>query len=103
MQFAKKILIISHDANLNGAPILLLRLMKLLKEHGYSFNTILRQGGSLSNEFKSLSDVCGYFKKSNGNGFISKLHNKIRRTRTFDISTYTEGVDLVLSNTITNG
>jgi glycosyltransferase involved in cell wall biosynthesis len=103
MHSSKKILIISHDANLNGAPILLLRLMKILKEHGYSFNTILRKGGPLVNEFRALSDVCGYFRRTNGAGFISKLNSRLRGRTIFDISAYTSGIDLVLSNTITNG
>src|SRR4051812_7192185 len=104
MHSAKKILIISHDASLNGAPILLLRLMKILKECGYTFNIILRKGGPLVNEFKALSDVCGYFRRTNGAGLISKLNNRLRgRAKTFDISVYAAGVDLVLSNTVTNG
>src|SRR5690242_4423886 len=101
---AKKILVISHDANLNGAPILLLRLMRILKEHGYSFNTILRQGGPLVDEFKSLSGICGRFKTSNRTGFISKLNNRLRgRNNNFDIAAYTAGIDFVLTNTVTNG
>src|SRR6266511_1551 len=104
MQSTKKVLVISHDANLNGAPILLLRLMRILKEHGYSFNMILRDGGQLLNEFKALSDVCGYFTRTNGAGFISKLSNRLRgRVKPFDISAYTAGIDLILSNTVTNG
>ena len=104
MQSTKKVLVISHDANLNGAPILLLRLMRVLKKHGYSFNTILRNGGPLVNEFKALSDVCGHFRISNSAGFISKLNNRLRgRVKAFDMLAYTADVDFVLSNTITNG
>src|SRR6478672_13595265 len=99
MDSTKKILIISHDANLNGAPILLLRLMKVLKEHGYTFNTILRKGGPLVNEFKALSDVCGHFRvPATTTGFISKLNKRLRgRLEPFDMVAYTEDIDLVLS------
>src|SRR6266536_4218630 len=104
MHSVKKILIISHDANLNGAPILLIRLMKILREHGYTFNTILRNGGPLANRFKALSDVFGYFKEPSRKSLLSKLNKRLRgREKTFDWEGYIKGVDLVLNNTITNG
>lgn len=105
MQTVKKILIISHDANLNGAPILLLRLMKLLKEYGYVMNTILRQGGPLISEFQTLSEKCGVFTRNPTRSFI--YHRIIRKIRKplhpLNIASYCEGVDLVFNNTITNG
>ena len=101
---SNRILIISHDANLNGAPILLLRLMKLLKERGYTFNTILRHGGPLATDFKKLSEVFGYFKKPSRKGLIAKLNERLKgKEQLFDIDVYCKGVNLVLSNTVTNG
>jgi len=101
---SNKILIISHDAFLNGAPITLLRLMKLLKTEGYCFNTIARQGGPLEEDFRALSDVFGIYNKRGAKKLIQKFINKLKSaTNGFDIEPYLDGVDFVLSNTITNG
>jgi glycosyltransferase involved in cell wall biosynthesis len=101
---SNKILIISHDAFLNGAPITLLRLMKLLKKDGYCFNTISRQGGPLENDFRELSNEFGIYNKPNAKKLIPKFINKLTNgTNGFDIEPYLYGIDFVLSNTITNG
>lgn len=99
-----KILIISHDASLNGAPITLLRLMRLLHGRGYRFNTLIRGRGILEKDFRELSDVFGIYKRPAPGHKLKRVLNNIAGYKPeFDIRPFTSGIDLVLSNTITNG
>ena len=53
-----KIIIVSHDANQQGAPLLALHLVKHLnKFFNYEVVTILAEGGSLQSEFETYSFV----------------------------------------------
>ena len=54
MQTEKKpsILFISHESSMSGAPLLLLSLIRLLKENGFSENAILvSRGGPIEHLF----------------------------------------------------
>ena len=54
----KRVLFISHDASRTGAPIILLRMLRWLKENSdLSFDILLRNGGELRNEFAAVADV----------------------------------------------
>ncbi|PWG81060.1 glycosyltransferase family 4 protein [Pararcticibacter amylolyticus] len=54
----KKILFISHDASRSGAPIVLLHLLKWIKENRIvKFDILLKAGGDLENEFVKLGNV----------------------------------------------
>lgn len=100
----KKILTITHDASLTGAPVLLLRLMKLLKERGYTFNTLIGRGGVLTDSFKEVSDECTVFKKAAKQKILRRLKNKVFPGNPgFNIKPLLKNVDCVISNTITNG
>src|SRR6266498_3210766 len=103
--YMKKILVITHDTFLSGAPILLLHLMKLLKEKGYRFNTIIRiKSSPLANEFRALSDKCGFYQRSKPKTFSNKLKRKLFcKKNEFDITPFLYEVDCIFSNTITNG
>lgn len=80
----QKILFISHDASMTGAPIFLLNLIKWIKENTeISYRILLRNGGDLTDEFFKLGET--YL--LNSNQFDPKI---------------IEGISLVYSNTITN-
>lgn len=53
----KKILFISHDANRAGSQLLLLQLLKHLKEQDVPIHLLLAQGGNLENEFREVCDI----------------------------------------------
>lgn len=52
-----KILLISHDASLSGAPILLLPLLKYMAGMGVQIDILLGKGGPLESEFAKYGDV----------------------------------------------
>ncbi|MFD2999153.1 glycosyltransferase family 4 protein [Pontibacter toksunensis] len=114
----KTILVISHDATRTGAPILLLRFLRGIKEDrpNTTFDFILGGGGPLLGEFESLGRTLVIHQPSNVStplSFRTRLGNKIKRItgnvtkrpRLEDrISAFVDKeYDLVLSNTITNG
>ena len=52
----KNILFVSHDANRAGAQILLLRFLKLLKNHpDFKFSILLKEGGIIEKEFEEIA------------------------------------------------
>lgn len=53
-----RIVFISHDASLTGAPVLLINLMRLLKQQEKTrFSVILMRGGDLEDEFRKIAKV----------------------------------------------
>lgn len=103
----KRILFISHDSTLTGAPILLLNLLRLLKETSiFDFEVLLYRGGNLEKEFKKLAAVDvlknkGYALET---GWFKKIKNYISyRLKLVRWKNRIEDFDLVFSNTITNG
>jgi glycosyltransferase involved in cell wall biosynthesis len=56
-KIGRKILFISHDATRTGAPLVLLNLLKNMREeNNYLFDVLLINGGSLQDDFMNLSD-----------------------------------------------
>jgi len=54
----RQILFVGHDASRSGAPLLLLYLLRWLKQHtSFSFQVLLGQGGELLTEFEALTTV----------------------------------------------
>ena len=53
----KTILFVSHDANRAGAQIVLLQIMKQLKQRGVSMHLLLGGGGALEAEFEALVPI----------------------------------------------
>lgn len=58
MSTSKKILFISHEASLSGAPILVLNLLKRLKKErgNYTIDVLLIRGGELYEDFAKISN-----------------------------------------------
>jgi len=99
----KKILFISHDATRTGAPILLLRLAKLLLSFNeYEINFLLKNGGELENDFKVLAPTyCLYQQKKRK--FQSIINNLFNTKSLLEDKQFLESYQYIISNTITNG
>lgn len=106
----KNILFVSHDANRAGAQILLLRFLKLLKNHSdFKFSILLKEGGIIEKEFEEIgttyfwNDKSTKFQKS----LFDKIANKIVKKKSFEKNLLKKLVerkfDLIISNTLTNG
>ena len=67
MKDAKKVLFIGHDASRTGAPIVLLHLLRWLKQNtNLSFEILLKRDGDLKAEYEKLAPVWVLSKKVNG-------------------------------------
>ncbi len=99
-----KILFISHDAYHTGAPILLLNLIRLLKQKGYSINTLVKNPeGPLLKEFAELSGKSSTIYKKRNHSRLGRLVALFKKQSLNDISTYLSEVEVIFNNTITNG
>jgi glycosyltransferase involved in cell wall biosynthesis len=96
-------LFITHDTNRAGAPILMLRLMQLLKSYGYGAKVLIKMDtGPLGKEFVQLADHGEVYWRRQGNIFERVrvfLFNKLG----LGFTNLFRGTDLILNNTITNG
>lgn len=101
----KKILVLSHDASLSGATILLLNLIHLLKENDYRVNIVIKnKRGVLADKFEAFSEEFGFYNKSPRESLLTKMTNKVTgKNNKFNIKPYLKGIDFVISNTIANG
>ena len=72
----KKILFISHDANRAGSQLLLLQLIRLLKERNVPMHLLLCNGGELEEEFEKVIGVTRLFHK-NGVAHPQHITDKI--------------------------
>lgn len=110
----KKILFISHEASLSGAPILVLNLLKKIKQDrkNYSIDVLLIRGGDLYEEFVQLAENVFIgkpqtyepsFIKRNAKRLINVLAKKKANENPIDSVTsklLLNQYDLVYSNTI---
>ncbi|MBS1600056.1 MAG: glycosyltransferase [Bacteroidetes bacterium] len=102
-----KLLFISHEASLTGAPILLLNLLTLLKRSGqFELEVLLYRGGDLEDKFKHISSV--FILKSseykNVKNFILRAINfVVYRLRILYFKATMQKPNLIFSNTIVNG
>lgn len=53
----QKILFVSHDANRAGSQLLLLQLLRLLKERGVPMHLLLCSGGALEDDFAKVTTI----------------------------------------------
>lgn len=103
----EKILIISHDSSLTGAPILLLNLLFLLKKRfDFNMRILLCRGGVLQDEFKKYGRVTilkskNYSKQSFF--FLRGINFLIFKIKLFFFKAGLKKTDLILNNTIANG
>jgi glycosyltransferase involved in cell wall biosynthesis len=105
----KKVLFISHDASLSGAPILLLNLLEVLKGSSFVCDRIIIKNdfGPLSDEFKKFGDVLFFHTMAKKPAsFFARIARRFKVTpanNNKDIQRWIEEADIVFSNTITNG
>lgn len=104
----KKILFISHEATLTGAPVVLYRFLKWIKQHRKDIEctVLLDYGGKLEEKLSDLFSVLHYNKEEN---YWLKLPYRVRaelkKNRQAKIIKSINGLnyDLIYSNTIVNG
>ena len=106
----KNILFVSHDANRAGAQILLLRFLKLLKNHpDFKFSILLKEGGIIEKEFEEIATTYYWTEKftESHRSFFKKVANKIVKENSYETDLVKrlgqQNFDLIVSNTVTNG
>jgi glycosyltransferase involved in cell wall biosynthesis len=93
-----KALFISHDASRSGAPLLLLAFLRWLRaQSSVSFRILLKNGGELAREFGEAGPCTTLHWDQTGR---RPLFHRLRRRRALAGQA---DVDVVYSNTITNG
>ncbi|MDB4902138.1 MAG: glycosyl transferase group 1 [Mucilaginibacter sp.] len=108
----RNILFISHDASMTGAPILLLNLAKVLVGNApdkYSISFLIKQANNKQLDgFYSFKLTLASPQHAT-DGIIYKIYEKLRRKikgqfySERNIEKSLKGIDVVISNTITNG
>lgn len=104
------ILFISHDANRAGAQLMLLRWLRLFqKENCFKINILLKHGGVLQPDFEAIAPAQVWFstesdKRTLGQKVLNKLGIQTS-TRNEKLKQWLQiqNIDLVVSNTLTNG
>jgi glycosyltransferase involved in cell wall biosynthesis len=109
----EKVLFISHDASRTGAPILLLNLLRWMKDNSdLSFHVVFRDGGALESEFSGLASVSNLAAGISGSTrWLPRGSTRIglRRAaekiflRRLKARLLRENFRLVYANTVTNG
>lgn len=106
----KQILFISHNAGYTGAPIVFLNFLKWFKKHSdIPFQILLRDGGLLEKEFRTLAPVC--ILSTGIQGFWGRQLNRIGLDKAVDYLVKSQvrrnflddNIALIYSNTVTNG
>jgi len=106
----KNLLFVSHDATLTGAPILLLNLIRLIKEEDrYSVRVILKNGsGPLVGEFENTGELL-IWKHEVKPDLLTRIGNRAaaklgaQNANDKKIQRWIDESHAVISNTITNG
>lgn len=100
----KNILFVGHDANRAGSQILLLRFLKLLKNHpDFEFTVLLKHGGELLEEYKKVTDTFIFYNESGATGILAKIKSRFSEKKQVTDQLITRKFDLIVSNTLTNG
>jgi len=105
-----RVLFIGHSAGRTGAPLVLLNLLKWLKEHSnIDIEVLLRTGGELQTAYKTLAPTTLY-NPSLTNRVMSGLYRRLNgNLKTFYLRRghlrhlNKSSIGLIFSNTITNG
>lgn len=102
-----RLIVVSHDASLTGAPLLLLNLLKLLKEKwDGELLLVLDRGGELRHEFEKISRVHilkGEFYGRRKVKALSIFDFLLYRWKTLLLYIKIKSSDIIFSNTIANG
>ncbi|OIN60781.1 glycosyltransferase family 4 protein [Arsenicibacter rosenii] len=113
----KTILLIGHDANRAGAQLVLLQLMRLLKQEGIQMHLLLGTGGPLLEEYQQVASVTVWPANSDQhvvNPLVDKVLGKIglwdsmfrqqqqRQQAHLRQSLHLDKTDLILVNTVSS-
>ncbi len=106
-QQISKVLFISNDASLTGAPILLLHFLQLIQENNlWKINILLHRGGPLEEKFKAVGNIiilkpAAYSKEKN---IFKKTSMKAGMLfKKWKLLFFSPRYDFVFNNTIANG
>jgi glycosyltransferase involved in cell wall biosynthesis len=82
----KKILFVSHDANRAGSQLLLLQLLRLLKDRGVPMHLLLCSGGELEQEFEEVVSITRLYQndKVSPTPFTGKLLKKVNLYKLYE-------------------
>ncbi|WAC12261.1 glycosyltransferase family 4 protein [Dyadobacter pollutisoli] len=82
----KKILFVSHDANRAGSQLLLLQLLRLLKDRGVPMHLLLCSGGELEQEFEEVISITRLYQidKVAPTPFTGKLLKKVNLYKLYE-------------------
>ncbi len=82
----KRILFVSHDANRAGSQLLLLQLLRLLKERGVPMHLLLCNGGELEQEFEEVVSITRLYRsqKVSTPPFTGKLLRKTNLLKLYE-------------------
>ncbi|GAB3760021.1 glycosyltransferase family 4 protein [Spirosoma pomorum] len=111
-----KILLLGNDANRAGAQLVLLNLMRLLKDEGIQMRLLLGEGGALLDEYRALCPVTiwttpsPYVTNAVGDKVLGKLglwhqlneRKSAQQQRVVQQQLDLDSIDLVLVNTVTS-
>lgn len=108
----KKIVFISHDGSRTGAPILLLNIIKLIKETGkYELVAVFKNGGPIEEDYQEVVKTYIWnkqIKRPLPIGIIQRVENKFwpidyDKLNKNSIASEITNADYIINNTITNG
>jgi len=100
-----KVLFISHNASLTGAPIVLLSLLKHIRKINlFDFDVLLIEGGELELEFNKLAQV-SVLHKPLSTKFYHKIYRKIWNKNSCDVKKYIKLIrkkkyEVIYANTV---
>ena len=82
----KKILFVSHDANRAGSQLLLLQLLRLLKERGIPMHLLLCNGGELEDQFAEVITITRLYQNYTVEApmFTGKLLRKVNLHKLYE-------------------
>lgn len=112
----KKVLFVSHDANRAGSQLLLLQLLRLLKERSVPMHLLLCSGGDLEKEFEEVTTITRLYyqepepKHFPGDRFLRKIkllklyeeHSAQRDSDRIVNELQAQNIGLVFINSIAN-
>jgi glycosyltransferase involved in cell wall biosynthesis len=108
----KKIVFLSHDGSRTGAPILLLNIIKLIKEtEKYELVAVFKNGGEMERDYQEVVRTYKWnkqIKRPLPKGIIQRVRNKFwpvdyDRLNKNAIINEISKADYIINNTITNG
>ncbi len=106
---ARKVLFVSHKANMSGAPLLLLDIVKEFKNQStIPFQVLVMDDGELANQFKLLGETFIWQKKNatsaaKGSGLNRLVSRMFMIARGAEILFRLRGTSVIFFNTISNG